>query len=65
MDEYRQIKGVYAAVSIDPCDRQWPLLNNEVMDARQRKAEKGWAQSLANIQWRFATTKLNSCLIMV
>lgn len=43
MDEYRQVNGVCAAVSIDPCDRQWPLLNNVVMDARQKKdGLKSW-----------------------
>lgn len=44
MDEYRQITGVYEAVCIDQCDRQWPLLNNLVKNWKSEKGKEklGW-----------------------
>lgn len=62
MDEYGQINGVCAAVSIDQRDRQWPLLSNVLMNC---KAEKGWAESLANNAGGVVMTKLSSCLLKV
>lgn len=44
IDEYRQITGGYAAVSIDQSDRQWPLLSNVVKNCKSEKgkAKSGW-----------------------